>query len=67
MGLRSEGDVVRGQRDTLGFVVTAEQAEDVVATAIRLERDAIAERDRALGLSPQRGFVGGICPLDVHL
>ena len=67
MGLRSEGDVVRGQRDTLGFVVTAEQAEDVVATAIRLERDAIAERDRALGLSPQRGFVGGICPHDDHL
>ncbi len=67
MGLRSEGDVVRGQRDTTGFVVTAEQAEDVVATAVRLEQDAIEERDRALGLSPEHGFIGGVCPHDDHL
>jgi AmmeMemoRadiSam system protein B len=67
MGLRSEGDMVRGQRDTIGFVVTAEQAEDVVATAVRLEQDAIEERDRALGLSPQHGFIGGVCPHDDHL
>jgi len=33
MGLRSAGDLVRGQLDTLGFVVTGEQAEDVVLTA----------------------------------
>ena len=52
MGLRSEGDVVRGQRDTIGFVVTAEQAEDVITTAIRLEQETIEQRDRVLGLSP---------------
>ncbi len=67
MGLRSEGDVVRGQRDTVGFVVTADQAEDVVATAVRLEQDAIEERDHALGLSPKHGFIGGVCPHDDHL
>ena len=67
MGLRSEGDVVRGQRDTIGFVVTAEQADDVVSTAVRLERDAIEERDRRLGTSPENGFVGGVCPHDDHL
>jgi AmmeMemoRadiSam system protein B len=67
MGLRSEGDVVRGQRDATGFVVTAEQAEDVVATAIRLEQDAIRERDHTLGLSPEHGYIGGVCPHDDHL
>jgi len=67
MGLRSEGDVVRGQRDTIGFVVTAAQAEDVVTTAIRLEQDTILERDRSLGLSPEQGFIGGVCPHDDHL
>jgi MEMO1 family protein len=67
MGLRSEGDVVRGQRDTIGFVVTADQAEDVVATAVGLEQEAILQRDEALGLSPEHGFVGGVCPHDDHL
>ena len=67
MGLRSEGDVVRGQRDTIGFVVTAEQAEDVIATAIRLEQGVIVERDQKLGLSPEHGFIGGVCPHDDHL
>lgn len=67
MGLRSEGDVVRGQRDAVGFAVTADQAEDVVATAVALERDAITARDRELGLSPEHGFVGGVCPHDDHL
>ena len=36
MGLRSAGDLVRGQRDSVGFVVTEEQAEDVVLTAVEL-------------------------------
>ncbi len=67
MGLRSEGDVVRGQRDTVGFVITGDQAEDVVATAIRLEQDAILDRDSEFGLSPDDGFVGGVCPHDDHL
>lgn len=67
MGLRSEGDVVRGQRDVTGFVVTADQAEDVISTAIRLEQDAIGERDQRLGLSPEHGFIGGVCPHDDHL
>jgi len=67
MGLRSEGDVVRGQRDTTGFVVTAVQAEDVISTAIRLEQKAIKERDRALVISPEHGYIGGVCPHDDHL
>jgi len=67
MGLRSEGDVVRGQRDATGFVVTADQAEDVISTAIRLEQDAIEKRDQVLGLSPEKGFIGGVCPHDDHL
>ena len=40
MGLRSQGDLVRGQLDTVGFVVTREQAEDVVPQAIRMGEDA---------------------------
>lgn len=67
MDLRSEGDVVRGQMDTLGFVVTSDQAEDVVSTALDLERDTILERDRILGTSPESGFLGGVCPHDDHL
>jgi MEMO1 family protein len=67
MGLRSEGDVVRGQRDATGFVVTADQAEDVISTAIRLEQDAILQRDETLGLSPEHGYIGGVCPHDDHL
>ncbi len=67
MGLRSEGDVVRGQRDAIGFVVTDAQAEDVVSTAIELEQDVILENDQRLGLSPEHGFIGGVCPHDDHL
>ncbi len=67
MGLRSEGDVVRGQRDAIGFAVTADQAEDVISTAIGLEQEAIAKRDHVLGLSPEHGFIGGVCPHDDHL
>jgi len=67
MGLRSEGDVVRGQRDAIGFVVTADQAEDVVATAIGLEQETIEARDAALDLSADDGYVGGVCPHDDHL
>jgi len=67
MGLRSEGDLVRGMRDAIGFAVTREQTEDVVATAVGLERDAIAARDAELGTSPEHGFVGGVCPHDDHL
>jgi AmmeMemoRadiSam system protein B len=59
MGLRSEGDVVRGQLDTVGFPVTDEQAVDVVSTALRLEGMA--------GASAGAPLVGGICPHDDHL
>lgn len=55
MGLRSEGDRVRGQLDTTGYVATVEQAEDLMrATA----------RDAAVGEAP---LLGGICPHDDHL
>jgi len=67
MGLRSEGDIVRGQRDATGFVVTEAQAEDVVSIAIELEQETIEQRDRELGLSPEQGFIGGVCPHDDHL
>lgn len=67
MGLRSEGDVVRGQRDATGFVVTESQAADVLTTAVRLEEDTILERDDLLGLSPEHGYIGGVCPHDDHL
>lgn len=67
MGLRSEGDRVRGQRDTVGFVVTAEQAEDVVSHAVRLETATLQEQDRRLGMENDSGFVGGVCPHDDHL
>ena len=67
MGLRSDGDRVRGQMDTVGFVVDAASAEDVVSTAIELERDSLAAQDRLLGMAADDGFVGGICPHDDHL
>ena len=59
MGLRSEGDLVRGQLDTVGFVVDRDQALDVVEAAVRLEggRDGLAGEP----------LVGGICPHDDHL
>ena len=67
MGLRSDDDRVRGQMDTVGFVVDAASAEDVVSTAIDLERDSLAAQDRNLGMAADDGFVGGICPHDDHL
>ena len=59
MGLRSEGDLVRGQLDTIGFPVSGEQAEDVVSAAVRLEGLA------AGGLGEP--LAGGVCPHDDHL
>jgi MEMO1 family protein len=59
MGLRSEGELVRGQLDTVGFAVTREQAEDVVATAIQAERQRLDAFPAAL--------VAAVCPHDDHL
>ena len=67
MGLRSQGDRVRGQMDTVGFVVEEEPAEDVISTAIDLERESLIAQDRRLGMTAAEGFVGGICPHDDHL
>lgn len=67
MGLASRGDVMRGQMDTTGFVVTAAQAEDVVSTAAELEGELILANDRRFGTSPENGFLGGVCPHDDHL
>jgi AmmeMemoRadiSam system protein B len=67
MGLPSDGDLVRGQLDTLGFVVGQPAAEEVVAAAVRLEQDSLAEQDGRLAMAPGDGFVGGICPHDDHL
>jgi AmmeMemoRadiSam system protein B len=67
MGRRSEGDLLRGQRDTVGFVVTAEQAEDVVDRAVSLEAATLREQDLRLGMNAGSGFLGGVCPHDDHL
>ena len=67
MGLPSRGDVTRGQMDTTGFVVTAEQAEDVLSKAIELEAPSLATQDERLAMGEGDGFVGGICPHDDHL
>jgi AmmeMemoRadiSam system protein B len=67
MGLPSDGDRVRGQMDTVGFVVHRAEAEEVVAAAVALEADALARQDRVLGMQPTDGFVGGVCPHDDHL
>jgi len=67
MGLPSQGDRVRGQMDTVGFVVDQEQAKDVVETAIDLERDSLAEQDGRLGMAEGEAFIGGVCPHDDHL
>ena len=67
MGLPSDGDRVRGQMDTVGFVVHPAEAEEVVAAAIALETDALVRQDRALGMQPGDSFVGGVCPHDDHL
>ncbi|NOZ77579.1 MAG: AmmeMemoRadiSam system protein B [Acidobacteria bacterium] len=67
MGLRSEGDLVRGQMDAVGFVVTADQAEDVLTHAIKAESAALV-RDRArLHLAPGEGVPAVVCPHDDHL
>lgn len=67
MGLRSEGDLVRGQLDTTGFVVTAQQAQDVLTQALLAEKDGL-ESDRAtLHLAPGEGVPAVICPHDDHL
>ncbi len=67
MGLPSEGDRVRGQMDTIGFVVEEAPAEDVVSTAVRLEYESLAAQDQELGMTDAQGFIGGICPHDDHL
>jgi AmmeMemoRadiSam system protein B len=67
MGLPSQGDRVRGMRDTVGFVVTAEQAEEVTGLVLRGERAALEEQDRRLGMNADSGFLGGVCPHDDHL
>jgi AmmeMemoRadiSam system protein B len=67
MGLASDGDRVRGQKDTVGFVVYQKEAEEVVATAVELEEESLVRQDRSLGMDPGEGFVGGICPHDDHL
>ncbi len=67
MGLPSTGDRLRGQMDTVGFVVTEQQAEEVVAAALSLEGHSLAEQDRRLGMTGGDGFVGGVCPHDDHL
>jgi AmmeMemoRadiSam system protein B len=67
MGLACDGDRVRGQMDTVGFVVGEAAAEEVVSTAIGLEQDSLAAQDRRLGMGADDGFIGGVCPHDDHL
>ncbi len=67
MGLRSEGDLVRGQMDTVGFVVTADQAGDVLEKTLGAELDSLAGDRNRLGLKPDEGVAAVICPHDDHL
>jgi len=67
MGLPSRGDEVRGQLDVVGFVVEADEAEEVVRVAVELEKDALAAQDARLGMGAGDGFLGGVCPHDDHL
>lgn len=67
MGLPSDGDRVRGQRDAVGFVVTASQAADLIERALADERASLEEQDRRLGMDEGRGFLGGVSPHDDHL
>ena len=53
MGLPSDGDRVRGQMDTIGFVVEESPAEDVVATAVRLEHKSLAAQDQQHGMTDE--------------
>ncbi len=58
MGNPSQGDQIRGQLDTVGYVVTPEQANDrmkAVLPAARTSSDV------------NTGIIGGICPHDDHL
>jgi len=66
MGRQSEGDLVRGQLDTVGYVSTATQAEDLLRALAELERGASQEA----GERSEAGdgvWIGGICPHDDHL
>ncbi len=67
MGMRSDGDRVRGQMDTVGFVVDERAAEEVVSTAIALEEKSLAVGDQRLGATNGGRFIGGVCPHDDHL
>ena len=67
MGLRSEGDVVRGQVDAVGFVVSAEQAEEVLGRALEAEREGLAADRARLHLAPDEGVPAVVCPHDDHL
>lgn len=67
MGLRSEGDIVRGQMDAVGFVVTADQAEDVLTHALAAEKDGLARDREVLHLGPDDGVAAVVCPHDDHL
>jgi len=67
MGLPSQGDEIRGQLDTVGFVVGAAAAEEVVAAAEALEAESIAAQDLRLKMDAVEGFIGGVCPHDDHL
>jgi len=64
MGLASEGDLARGQLDTVGFAVTRAQAEDVHRCALAAASPSLAAQDARLGMGPDDGFVGGVCPHD---
>jgi len=67
MGLASEGDLVRGQLDTVGFPVTTVQAEDVHRAALTVAGASLAAQDQRLAMGPDDGFVAGVCPHDDHL
>ncbi len=56
MGLPSEGDLVRGQLDTVGFIHTRAQAEDLFSRLPAIPTDL-----------PAGSLLGGICPHDDHL
>jgi AmmeMemoRadiSam system protein B len=67
MGLPSQGDRIRGVRDTVGFVISAEQADAVIGLAVQAEAASLREQDQRLGSSAEAGFLGGVCPHDDHL
>jgi AmmeMemoRadiSam system protein B len=67
MGLPSQGDRIRGVRDAVGFVVSAEQAEEVIGLAVKAEAESLRRQDLRLGTAPDSGFLGGVCPHDDHL